>query len=49
MKNPKRLAYPLALIGFITMTGSSLAASGEYVAPEQEYQGARLPKCRFNY
>jgi uncharacterized protein len=46
MNNPKQLAYPLALIGFITMTGSSLAASGEYVAPEQAVPRGKAPRMQ---
>jgi uncharacterized protein len=42
----KRLAYTFPLIGFITMTGSSLAASGEYVAPEQAIPRGQAPKMQ---
>ena len=46
MNNPKQLAYTLSLIGFVTMTGSSLAASGEYVAPEQAVPRGKAPKMQ---
>jgi hypothetical protein len=50
MNSPKQLACTLSLIGFITgfisMTGSSLAASGEYVAPEQAIPTGSAPKMQ---
>ena len=46
MNNPKQLAYTLSLIGFVTMTGSSLAASGEYVAPEQAVPRGKAPRMQ---
>jgi len=50
MNNPKELAYTLSFIGFIAafvaMTGSSWAASGEYVAPEQASPRGKAPKMQ---
>ena len=46
MSSPKKLAYTLSLIGFITTTGSSWAASGECVAPEQAVPRGSAPKMQ---
>ncbi len=46
MNHPKQLAYALSLIGFITILSSSLAASGEYVAPEQAVPRGKAPKMQ---
>jgi uncharacterized protein len=42
----KQLAYALSVIGFITMTGSSAEAAGEYVAPEQAIPRGKAPKMQ---
>jgi uncharacterized protein len=46
MIDAKRLAYMLSLIGVAAMTGSSLGAGGEYVAPEQAVPRGKAPKMQ---
>jgi uncharacterized protein len=45
----KQLAYKLCLIGMVTMTGSSLEAAGEYVAPEQTIPRGLAPRMQVEW
>src|SRR5580704_18038969 len=42
----KQLAYTLSLIGIVTMRGSPVEASAEYVAPEQAIPRGKAPKMQ---
>jgi uncharacterized protein len=42
----KQFACALSLIGVVTMTGSSVEAAGEYVAPEQAVPRGKAPKMQ---
>ena len=46
MNKVKQLAYTLSFIGIVTMTGSSLEAANEYVAPEQAIPRGKAPKMQ---